>query len=182
MAVPVGLRDLHYALLTADDNTTLTYETPVKIAGVISAKITPTMNTATLYADDGPDEVAEVLGEIGLELQAKDFPLATQAVLLGHTIDNNKVIIKKASDVSPYLAIGFKSIKSNGKFRFIWLYKGKFQLQDQEYKTKEDTPAFQTSTLQGTFVKRVKDKKWQSIGDEDAAGFTQAATWFNAVV
>lgn len=180
--VPIGLKDLHYALLTKDDSTLFTYSVPAKIAGAINAKISPAVNTATLYADDGPDEVAEALGEIALELRVKDLPLATQAVLLGHTIDKNKVVIKKASDVPPYLAIGFKSLKSNGKFRYAWLYKGKFRPPDQEYKTKEDTPAFQTATILGTFVKRVKDNKWQSIGDEDAAGFVQGATWFNAVV
>lgn len=182
MAVQVGLKDLHYALLTADTSAAVTYDSPVKIAGAISARISPAVNTATLYADDGPDEVTSSLGEITVELQAKDIPLSVQAALLGHTIGADKVMVKKANDTAPYVAIGFKSLKSNGKYRYIWLYKGKFQLQEQEYRTKEDTPEFQVPTLVGTFVKRIKDNKWQSIGDEDATGFTQASTWFKAVV
>ena len=182
MAVQVGLKDLHYALLTADTSAAVTYASPVKIAGAISARISPAVNTATLYADDGPDEVISSLGEITVELQAKDIPLSVQAALLGHTIGDDKVMVKKANDTAPYVAIGFKSLKSNGKYRYIWLYKGKFQLQEQEYRTKEDTPEFQVPTLVGAFVKRIKDNKWQSIGDEDATGFTQASTWFNAVV
>jgi phi13 family phage major tail protein len=180
--VQIGLKDLHYAKLTEDTSTTVTYDTPASIAGAISAKVSPAVNTATLYADDGPDEVTSALGEITVELVAKDVPLSVQAVLLGHSIGTDKVMVKKADDVAPYVAIGFKSLKSNGKYRYVWLYKGKFQLQEQEYKTKEDTPEFQTPTLTGTFVKRIKDNRWQSIGDEDATGFTQGAAWFSAVV
>ena len=180
--VQVGLKDLYYALLTKDDSSTVTYGAPAKIAGAVSAKISPAMNTGTLYADDGPDEIFSALGEITVELQTKDLPISIQSVLLGHTIGEDKVMVKKASDVAPYMAVGFKSLKSNGKYRYVWLYKGKFQLQEQEYKTKEDAPEFQVPTIIGTFVKRIKDNRWQSIGDEDATGFTQAATWFNAVV
>jgi len=182
LAVQIGLKDLHYALLTTDTSAAITYATPVKIAGIISAKITPAINTITQYADDGPDEVASALGEITLELTVKDIALATQAILLGHTVDTKKVIIKKSSDTAPYLAIGFKSVKSNGKYRFVWLYKGKFGLPEQSFKTKEENVEFQSATIVAVFVKRVKDSKWMSVGDEDASGFNKAATWFNAVV
>ena len=180
--VPIGLKDLHYARLTEDSSKTISYDSPVKIAGAISARISPAVNAATLYADDGPDEIVSSLGEITVEIVAKDVPLSVQAVLLGHTIGDDKVMVKKATDAAPYVAIGFKSLKSNGKYRYVWLYKGKFQLQEQEYKTKEDPPEFQTPTLVGTFVKRIKDSRWQSVGDEDATGFTQGKTWFSAVV
>lgn len=179
--VQIGLRDLHYALLTTDDATTIAYGTPEKIAGAINAKISPKSNTSTLYADDGPDEVASALGEITVEIQVKDLPLAIQAALLGHKLGTDGVLLKNASDVAPYVAIGFKSMKSNGKYRYVWLYKGKFQLQEQEYKTKEDTPEFQTPTIEATFVKRQKDGNWQAIGDEDETGFTAGATWFTKV-
>lgn len=179
--VQVGLRDLHYALLTKDDATGITYGAPVKIAGLINAKISPKVNTSVLYADDGPDETASALGEITVELQVKDLDLTTQAALLGHTVGTDKVMLKNADDVAPYVAIGFRSVKSNGKFRYVWLYKGKFQLPEQEYKTKEDNPEFQTAAIAGTFIKRSNDNLWQAIGDEDDTGFTKGATWFTEV-
>jgi phi13 family phage major tail protein len=178
--VQVGLSDLYYALLIKDDSTGVTYDTPVKIAGAINAKISPKTNTETLYADDGAAETATAMGEIDVEIQTKDIDLATQAALLGHTVSNG-VILKSNTDNAPYVAIGFRSVKSNGKYRYIWLYKGKFTLPDQEYKTKEDKPTFQTPTIKGTFVKREKDGLWQAIGDEDETGFTAGATWFTSV-
>jgi phi13 family phage major tail protein len=179
--VQVGLRDLYYAILTKDDSTGVAYQTPVKIAGAITAKISPKSETQTLYADDGPSESVTTLGEIEVELEAKDIPLSVQAALLGHSISNG-ILIKNANDTAPYVALGFRSQKSNGKYRFVWLFKGRFETPEQEYKTKEDKPSFQTPKLKGTFVKRDFDNNWQIIGDEDEAGFTQANTWFNAVV
>jgi len=178
--VQVGLRDLHYAILTQDDAMGVAYEDPVKIAGAISATITPTVNTETLFADDGPSETASALGEITVELQVKDLPLPVQAALLGHDLENG-VLIRNADDNAPYVALGFRSLKSNGKYRYVWLYKGKFAPPEQQYQTKEDTPAFQTPTITGTFVKREYDDAWQAVGDEDEPGFTAGATWFDAV-
>ncbi|SDY84785.1 major tail protein [Thermoactinomyces sp. DSM 45892] len=180
MAVQVGLKDVHYAILTKDDVTGIVYEKPVPIRGAISAKISPSSNTETLYADDGPSEVATALGEISVELNMADLPLSVQASLLGHKMKNG-ILIKSAQDTPPYVAIGFKSMKSNGHYRYIWLYKGKFTTPESEYQTKEDSPSFQTPSIQGAFVKRDFDGHWQAIGDEDETGFTQASNWFQEV-
>jgi len=178
--VQVGLNDLHYALLTKDDETGVTYSAPVKVSGAITAKITPKSNSETLFADDGPAEIATALGEIDVELETKDLDLSTQAALLGHTV-NAGVIMKKASDNAPYVALGFKSKKSNGKYRYVWLFKGKFMPPDQEYATQEDKPKFQTPTIKGSFIRRDNDLAWQVVGDEDETGFTEGATWFDSV-
>lgn len=44
----IGLRDVHYAILTSDNASGAVYETPVKIAGAISANVNPNTNSATL--------------------------------------------------------------------------------------------------------------------------------------
>lgn len=179
--VQVGLRDLHYAILTQDDVNGVSYDTPVKVSGFINAQINPTTNSETLYADDGPAEVATSLGEITVELQVKDLPLEVQADLLGHQVSNG-MLVKSSSDQAPYVAIGFRSLKSNGKYRYVWLYKGKFTTPEHEYQTKEDQPTFQTPTISGSFLKREYDEAWQVIGDEDMPGFDKGNTWFDSVV
>jgi len=180
--VQVGLKNLYYAVLTKDDATGVSYLAPVKIAGAINAKISPKSNTEVLYADDGPDETATALGEIDVEFEAKDISLTDQAALLGHSIVGG-VMLKKATDVAPYVALGFMSKKSNGQYRYIWLTKGMFALPDQEYATGEDKPKFQTPKLKGTFVKRTYDDLWQRIADEDHPDYVASigANWFNSV-
>ena len=180
--VQVGLNSLYYAVLASDTPLAATYNSPVAIAGAINAKISPKSNTETLYCDDGPDETVTSLGEIDVEFETKDIDLNTQAVLLGHSVTGG-VLIKKSTDTAPYVALGFKSKKSNGSYRYVWLYKGKFALQEQEYQTAEDKPKFQTPKIKGTFIKRTFDNAWQKIGDEDHPDWAVSTgiNWFTAV-
>lgn len=175
----IGLRDVYYSLLKTDPvGGTPTYEKPVKIAGAISANVNPNASSATLFADDGPYDTAATLGEISLELNMADLDLATQAVLLGHTIEAG-VLKRKADDVPPWVAVGFRTLKSNGKYRYYWLNKGKFAVPEDDLQTKGDSIEFQTPTISGSFVKRNSDDEWQRVGDEDAEDFVKD-DWFKS--
>ncbi|MGF7036598.1 phi13 family phage major tail protein [Paenibacillus mucilaginosus] len=178
--VRIGLKDLHIAKLLSDDIAGAVYSVPKKYSGVISAKITPSSTTETLYADDGAAETATALGEITVEINLKDLTLDQQAELLGGTIIDG-ILVKKDSDTAPYVAVAFRSKKSNGKYRFKWLLKGRFSLPAEEYKTQGDKPEFQTPVISGVFVKREFDGWWEVTGDEDMPGFTLADVWFNKV-
>lgn len=177
----VGLNELHYAIITKDDETGTTYSTPVKLNGAITANISPSTNSTTLYADNAPSATATALGEIGFEIQTKDLSTQALADLLGNTINGDGVLEKKMTDHAPYVAIGFKAEKDNNKHRFVWLMKGKFMEPNQNYQTKEGSPAFQTPTISGTFIRREFDGRWQVIGDEDDANFIGGANWFTSV-
>lgn len=179
----VGLSSLYYAKLTQDTSAGVTYDTPAPIAGAITAKVSPKVTSDVLYADDGAAETASALGEIEVELQVKDLPLDIHAALLGHTLGEDGVLYQKNSDTPPYVAIGFKSLKSNGNYRYVWLLKGRFQPVEENYQTKEDKTTFQTPTIKGTFVMREKDGYWKITGDEDATGWAAAtgSGWFSSV-
>lgn len=179
--VRVGLDSIYYAIMT--DETDEIYDTPNRLAGAISATITPTTNSETLYADDQADEVANSLGDITVELNVKDLPPAILADLIGSKVDANGVLLENKNDYAPYIALGFRSRKSNGKFRYYWLYKGKFQPTEEEFQTKEDTPSFQTPTITGTFLPRAKDGQWRARVDSDdpMVPASVISNWFAAV-
>jgi phi13 family phage major tail protein len=178
----IGVSDFHYAILTKDDKTGTTYQTPVPVPGLVEINIKPKSESAILYADNGPAETATSLGEVEVDINLADLPLDTQAILLGHTIANG-VLVRKSTDSAPYVAIGFKSLKSNGKSRFTWLYKGRFELPEMANKTKEDKVDFQTAKATAKFVKREYDNAWMKQADEDAERYTETtgANWFTAV-
>ena len=183
MSVLIGLSNLHYALLTTDAvDATPIYATPVAIPGVISAKVNPNTDNATLFADNGPYEVATALGAIDMELNVADLPLETQAALLGHTYSGG-ILKRKSSDTPPWVAIGFKSLKSNGAYRYTWLNKGKFATPEQANDTRNDKVNFQTPMIKGSFVQREWDAEWERHIDEDDSGIPvgAAAAWFTAV-
>ncbi len=178
----IGLSDLHYAILTTDEVGSITYQAPVVIPGVINANINPNPSSGTLYADDGPAETYSNMGEISLELELKDLPLEVQAALLGHTITGG-VLVRKSTDTAPYVAIGFKSMKTNGKYRFVWLHKGKFQLPEMGHQTKDDKVNFQTPKIKAIFLRRDYDNAWIKQTDEDHPDYTAdiGTNWFTAV-
>lgn len=184
MPAQIGVSDLYYSLLLTDvSGGTSTYQAPVRIAGLISININPNSSSESLFADNGPMETASTLGNIEVEINTADLPLDIQSVLLGHTIDSDGIMMRKGTDTAPWLAIGFKALKSNGKYRYVWLTKGKFAVPSLEHTTKQDSVEFQTPTINGNFVKRECDGVWLRQTDEDLANYKAAAgtNWFTSV-
>ena len=166
-STPIGVENLVYATLT--DDVLGTYGTVTNIAPLINIKITPKSSSDTLYADNRAIERVTSLGDIDVEFEVQDLPLEIQAAMLGHTLDATKgVMTNNTDDLAPYLALGFKIKKSNGKYRYVWLLKGKFEELSEEASTQEDKTNFQTPKLKGGFVTRA-DGNWKHTMDEDSA-------------
>lgn len=183
MSATIGLKNLYYALLLTDPvGGTPTYSAPVRLAGVSKATISPNATTSTLFGDNKPMEVAATLGKIEVELTLAEIPLVDQAAILGHTLLSG-VMIRKSADQSPWIAIGFESLKANGSRRFVWLAKGKFSEPDQSLETKADTINFQSPAIKGSFVMRDSDDVWEAHADEDAPGYIASvgSGWYNGV-
>lgn len=180
--VVIGVRNAHIAIMNNPETNEKDYGVPIKVAKTINLKVSPKVNSATLYADDGPSETASSLGEIDVELEIDKLTSDKQVIMLGSKKDTNGVLISSADDLPPYLALGFQVPTTVG-FKFTWLYKGKFEPVSEEYKTQGDKVDFQTPKAKATFIKRAIDNRWKasvSTGDE---GVTQGLldNWFNAV-
>ena len=180
----IGLKNVCYALITnvEDVGTAPIYALPMQIAEMLMAKIQPKIQSDILWADDNPGEVLFNLGEITVEIQAKDLPIAVQAVIGGHTISGG-VVVKKSTDIPPYLALGFMAKKNNQNYRYYWIYKGKFDWLENDNETLSDKAKVQSPILKGTFMKRKFDDAWQKIADADDPGYVASvgANWFSYV-
>jgi len=182
MARQIGLRDIHIALLTKDDNTGATYATPTKLERAISAKLSPKVNSENIYSDDTVEDVITSFDSIEVEIELNQLTLTSRATLQGASVVTG-VLIESKQDLAPTVALGFKSKKHNGKYRFVWLLKGKFELAADEYDTEADKPAPKTAKLKGTFYSRDFDGNFRFIADEDEVGIDPAilTAWFTAV-
>ena len=175
----IGLRDLYRAPITIGTSGAEEYGTPVRMAKAISAELSVEVAEAILYADDGADEVVKefVSGEITLNVN--DLLPADLAALLGQKQDTDKVVYGSDTDEAPYTAIGFRAKKAGGTYKYIWLYKVKFAIPDENYTTKGDSIEFTTPEIVGQFIKR-SDGLWKA---EHVAEPTNsvAAAWFTTV-
>jgi len=93
------------------------------------------------------------------------------------------VLIENKNDIAPTIALGFRSKKSNGKYRYVWLLKGKFELTADEYDTEAEKPQPKSAKLKGSFYAREFDGNFRFIADEDEVGVDLAiiTAWFTAV-
>lgn len=178
----VGLDMIHVAPITETPDGKVTYGTPVKLANAMDAKITPTQDTQNIYADDTVPEIISVFSNVDVEFTVSDIGSEKYGLLLGKQKDSNGVYIDGANDIAPYFAFGFRAKKSNGEYRMMWLYKGKFQPLDESYVTQADKADSQSQAVRGTFVKRA-DGKWRARMDSDDEGVTPAVvdSWFTKV-
>lgn len=176
----VGLNDLHFAILTKDTKEELIYEVPEQMVGAINATINPSVNTQELYADDQLWESISALGKIDVEVETADLPLDIRAKILGNKIVDG-VLIENKADIPPHIALGFKSLKSNGKYRYLWLLKGVGQPMAEDYSTKKDSVEHKTPKIKLTFMPRLHDGDWKRTADEDSEEFLGAESWFEKV-
>ena len=152
----IGLDRLYYSKITEDANGIETYATPVLLAKAIKADLSVELAEATLYTDDGPSEVVKEFKSGTLSLGVDDVGKTVAEDLTGAKIDDNGVVIAASEDGGDPVAVGFRAKKSNGKYRYFWLYRVKFGLPATNLATKGDSITFSTPTIEGTVLRRNK--------------------------
>jgi phi13 family phage major tail protein len=185
----VGLRDLYYALVTQDDASAYAADTPAIIAPAIAASHRVSKNSKIQYADDGVFDQLTTEGPTDIEMEVTGIPLSVLAVLLGKEYDAaTGRMFDNPGAIAPDVAVGFRSKKSNGSYKYFWYLKGKFAQPDEEQATESDTPDLKTAKIVFSAVKTayqfdlgdINDGVKRVVGDTDISGFS-ATSWFTAV-
>lgn len=161
----IGLTSLYYSKLTEAQDGTPSYDGAKTLGKAVSANVSITNNSATLYADD-------VLVEQDNSFQAGTITLGTAedadtvfADLLGHAITSGNdggVVTKSSSDVAPYVAVGrviTKMVSGVYYYKAEVLYKVKFAEPSQEDSTKGESLEFRTSEIEGA-ISCLANGKW----------------------
>ena len=152
----IGLDKLYYAKITEDENGNETYATPVQLAKAMNADLSVELAEATLYADDGAAEIVKEFKNGTLSLGVDDVGASVASDLTGATIDANGVVVSTSEDGGDPVAVGFSAKKSNGKYKYYWLYRVKFGIPATNLATKGDSITFSTPTIEGTILRRNK--------------------------
>lgn len=154
----IGLTNLYYAKLTEASDGTPSYDGAKTLGKAVSANVSITNNSATLYADD-------VLVESDTSFQSGTITLGVDedgdaifADLLGHEISSGTgaeagIVTKKSTDVAPYVAVGrviTKMVSGVYFYKAEVLFKVKFGEPSQEDSTKNESLEFRTSEIEGS--------------------------------
>ena len=182
----IGLDKLHFSKITEDENGNETYSTPTIFAKAISADLSIELNEATLNADDGQAEVVKEFKGGPISLGIDDIGHEVAAELIGATIDKNGVLISGSEDSAKPVAIGFRAKKSNGKYKYYWLYRVLFGIPATNLATKGDSISFSTPTIEGTIMRRNKIDEngkhpWKAEVTENDTNKTIVDDWYNNV-
>lgn len=185
----VGLDKLFYAPITETPTTgDETYGTPVMLAKAMSAELSVELAEATLYADDGASEVVKEFKNGKLTLGVDNIGQEVAMALTGAKVDDNGVLISASEDGGDPVAIGFRAKKSNGKYKYIWLYRVKFAVPSTSLATKGDSITFSTPTIEGTVMRRNKldgqeKHPWKAEVDEGDTNVDAStiSTWYTKV-
>lgn len=184
----IGLDKLFYAKITEDESGDETYATPVQLAKAMTADLSVELAEATLYADDGASEIVKEFKNGTLSLGVDDIGAAIASDLTGATIDANGVVVSASEDGGEPVAVGFRAKKSNGKYKYYWLYRVKFGIPATNLATKGDSITFSTPTIEGTILRRNKvDGKgkhpWKAEVTEGDTAVTAdiIANWYKQV-
>jgi phi13 family phage major tail protein len=175
----IGLSKFHYAPLLKDDSTSATYDTTVSVPNITSLELNPNSELATFFADDGPREVYGQIGEIEVTINVADLSPADYAFLIGAS-HSGGVVDYKTTASAPYVAIAFRAQKANGKYRYMWVQKGKFVVPSASHQTKADSVNFQPQEIVYKGVAReYDDLAFRRADSDDTTASTDLFTnWF----
>lgn len=184
----IGLKDLYYSIITENDDGEESYATPVKLAPAISAGLTINNDSVKLFADDKVEDDLKEFSNGTITLGVSAISDAVAAILTGSTVDSNGCLVDTADDDAPYVAIGFRAKTSKGKYRYVWLYRVKFAVPNDNFATKGESVQFTTPTIEGTIYKRNKPDSrgrnpWRySVTEGEVTGSASTInSWFETV-
>lgn len=132
----IGVDMLYVAKILTDDDKGTTYDSPRRLIGLNNIGYDPATQSASYDADDGSYESYSVDGDTTVTIRQADLTPEDYAYLFGVQRGETGVITEGAEDSAPYIAVGFRSQKSDGSYRYIWVLKGKASKGSETYQTK----------------------------------------------
>ena len=153
----IGLKNFRYSLL--DENEKV--KEPKTLGKAIDCKVSLELNSAELYGDDGLCESDYTFNKGTVTITVDDDDDTILAPLLGHDISEDGEIVRKDTDVAPYIAFGRILTKIVGgvyKYKVEYLSKVKFK-DTMPDEAKGESIEFTTVSIEGS-VMRKTDGEW----------------------
>lgn len=185
----LGVDNLYYALVTQDDADGYVAGTPAVLAPLASIAFKPKTGTKIQYFDNKAMESLFSEGESEAEIEIQGLPLDVKAELLGKTYDAVNGRMYEDGGMPPYLALGYRALKTDGSYKYYWYLKCNFAPPDEEASTKTESPDPKSTKMKLTAlyteyefdVDGVNSRSVKKVeGDTSLTAFSETG-WFSAV-
>jgi len=134
----IGLDSIYVADVTVDSDSVYTPGTPEKLAPAAELSMKPVTSQETQYADDQSFDIFSSQGETDMEITLTAVPSEMLAKLTGAVFNAASGRVYDDAGTPPWMALGFRSQKSNGKYRYYWFQKVQFSAPEEGASTKAD--------------------------------------------
>jgi len=163
----IGVDKFYFAPLIKDEpDGTIEYGESVRVPGLVHITFKPNSVSDTFYADNGPYTSAAQTGDITVDVDQADIPLALRAMWYGQKYEHG---VLEEGQINPIeMGVGYRVKKSNGSHRNIWLHKGKAILPDEDAVTQGSSVNFQTSKITIKCSMLVANGKYRRVVDDDS--------------
>ncbi len=172
----IGVDKLYYVPVAADTTEGAIYGEPVHMQGVTDIGYKPNSKQVVFAADDGIYASITTDGEIEVEVGVADILAEDYAYLLGCDISSAGVVTEGNADVPKEVALGYRSMKSDGSYRYEWILKGTFRKPAQTAKSKGQGIDPQSKTIKFSALNRVCDGNTRRWYDSDNASAPEGLT------
>ena len=176
--VKFNICNVHYALITVDDDGDVTFGTPVAMPGAVSLSLEPNGEPSNFYADGyAYYTISNNMGYEG-DLELAMVPESFRTDVLKESLDDNSVLVESANVETANFALLFEFDGDVRHIRHV-MYNCSASRPKIEGKTNEEKKEVQTETLTIKATPLADGKVKAKTGDTTDA--TVYADWYKSV-
>ena len=151
--VKFNICNVHYALITVDDDGEVTFGTPVAMPGAVSLSLEPNGELSNFYADGyAYYTISNNMGYEG-DLELAMVPENFRTDVLKESLDDNSVLVESANVETANFALPFEFDGDVKKIRHVLYNCSESATNEEEIEVQTETLAITAAPLANGYVK-----------------------------